>query len=66
MHCLQAAHDAGAEALFLEVRPSNAVAARLYDSLGFSEVGIRKDYYPARIGNEDARVLVLDLAAFFQ
>jgi ribosomal-protein-alanine N-acetyltransferase len=37
----------------------------LYDSLGFNEVGLRKDYYPAHIGHEDARVLVLDLEAYF-
>jgi len=66
LHALEKAHDAGADALFLEVRPSNHVAARLYESLGFSEVGLRKDYYPAHIGHEDARVLVLDLEAYFR
>jgi ribosomal-protein-alanine N-acetyltransferase len=64
LHALHAARQAGADALFLEVRPSNQVAARLYDSLGFREVGIRKDYYPAPIGHEDARVLVIDLESF--
>lgn len=66
LHALQQAHAAGAEALFLEVRPSNHVAAGLYDSLGFVEVGVRKNYYPAPVGHEDARVLVLDLDAFFR
>ncbi|MEM8766598.1 MAG: ribosomal protein S18-alanine N-acetyltransferase [Pseudomonadota bacterium] len=65
LYALEKAHAAGADALFLEVRPSNHVAARLYDSLGFSEVGVRKDYYPATLGHEDARVLVLDLSSFF-
>ena len=65
MHVLERAYEAGADALFLEVRPSNNVAARLYDSIGFTEVGLRKDYYPAHLGHEDARVLVLDLEAFF-
>lgn len=64
-YALEKAHAAGADALFLEVRPSNDVAAKLYDSIGFSEVGVRKNYYPAHIGHEDARVLVLDLEAFF-
>jgi len=66
MHAIESAHQAGADALFLEVRPSNHAAARLYDSIGFSEVGIRKDYYPARIGQEDARVLALDLESYFR
>ena len=65
MHVLEKAFDAGADALFLEVRPSNHVAARLYESIGFNEVGVRKNYYPAHIGHEDARVLVLDLQSFF-
>ena len=60
-----AARAGGADALFLEVRPSNVVAMHLYDSLGFSEVGVRRDYYPSHLGNEDARVLVLDLDAYF-
>lgn len=65
MHALEKAYQAGADALFLEVRPSNHVAGRLYDSIGFTEVGLRKDYYPAALGHEDARVLVLDLEGFF-
>lgn len=65
MHALEKARTAGADALFLEVRPSNHVAARLYESIGFIEVGVRKNYYPAHFGHEDARVLVLDLEAFF-
>lgn len=65
LHAMEKARDAGADALFLEVRPSNHVAARLYESLGFIEVGVRKNYYPAPFGHEDARVLVLDLEAFF-
>jgi ribosomal-protein-alanine N-acetyltransferase len=66
LHVLEQARAAGADALFLEVRPSNHVAATLYDSLGFTEVGLRKNYYPADLGQEDARVLALDLEAFFR
>lgn len=65
MHSLEKAYEAGAEVLFLEVRPSNHVAARLYESMGFREVGVRRDYYPALLGHEDARVLTLDLQSFF-
>ncbi|MEM7217917.1 MAG: ribosomal protein S18-alanine N-acetyltransferase [Pseudomonadota bacterium] len=50
------------EVLFLEVRPSNRSATALYESLGFREIGLRKDYYPAPLGREDARVMALSLA----
>ncbi len=52
----------GAEQLFLEVRPSNKIALKLYGSLGFVQIGLRKDYYPSDSGREDAQVLVLPLA----
>lgn len=35
----------GANKMTLEVRPSNQVARRLYQGLGFVEKGIRKQYY---------------------
>jgi ribosomal-protein-alanine N-acetyltransferase len=47
-----------ADSLFLEVRPSNPAAIRLYESMGFNEIGMRKDYYPAaRNGRENAIVM---------
>ena len=47
-----------ADSLFLEVRPSNPNAIKLYRSVGFNEIGMRKDYYPARnYGREDALVM---------
>lgn len=46
------------ESVFLEVRPSNVPAVKLYRSEGFAEIGLRKDYYPASGGREDAVVLV--------
>lgn len=49
-------------AVFLEVRPSNAAARRLYDSMGFAEVGMSRGYYPARTGREDAMILSLALS----
>ena len=48
---------AGMYEAFLEVRPSNIAAARLYHSLGFEQVGIRRGYYQATVGREDAAVL---------
>jgi ribosomal-protein-alanine N-acetyltransferase len=46
-----------ADSVFLEVRPSNPNALKLYRQLGFNEIGTRKDYYPARNGREDALVM---------
>ncbi|CAG1771097.1 phosphinothricin acetyltransferase [uncultured bacterium] len=59
-HLIRAAKG-NAETVFLEVRPSNAVAIALYENLGFNEIGIRKDYYPATNGREDAMMLALEL-----
>jgi ribosomal-protein-alanine N-acetyltransferase len=50
-----------AETIFLEVRPSNPVAIALYENVGFNEIGIRKAYYPAENGREDALMLALHL-----
>ncbi len=47
--------------LFLEVRPSNLRALALYNHKGFEIIGLRKDYYPAEGGREDAITMVLNL-----
>lgn len=60
-HALECAIDHGADQAFLEVRPSNPPAIRLYESMGFIQVGLRKDYYPAGDTREDALVYQLDL-----
>ena len=49
--------------MFLEVRPSNVDAARLYQKRGFEEVGKRPAYYQAEGGREDALVMRLDLVS---
>ena len=59
-HLISLARQRGVDGIFLEVRPSNEGAIRLYHSLGFSEIGIRKDYYPSEDGREDALVMGLD------
>ena len=51
----------GARGIFLEVRPSNAGAQALYTRFGFSKVAVRRAYYPAPEGREDALVLTLPL-----
>ena len=50
----------GALRVFLEVRPSNVAARRLYENAGFVQVGIRPGYYLPE--GEDALVLQLSLA----
>jgi ribosomal-protein-alanine N-acetyltransferase len=55
------AREHKAKVLFLEVRPTNAVGQRLYSGYGFRQIGVRRAYYPARKGREDALVLALDL-----
>ncbi len=55
------ARERGAKILFLEVRPSNEAGLRLYTGYGFRQVGVRRGYYPARRGREDALVLSLAL-----
>ena len=62
-HLLDIARDAKATVALLEVRASNKAAYDLYVKLGFDEVGVRKAYYPARQGREDALILAMDLAA---
>jgi ribosomal-protein-alanine N-acetyltransferase len=45
--------------LWLEVRPSNLIARKLYESMDFEFVAVRKNYYPAVDGREDAVILRL-------
>jgi ribosomal protein S18 acetylase RimI-like enzyme len=49
--------------LYLEVRPSNQPARRMYERFGFRQLGLRRDYYPAMTGREDALFLGLNLLA---
>jgi len=57
VHLMDVARSYGARVLFLEVRPSNAAGRALYAAYGFEQVGIRREYYPARGGREDALLL---------
>lgn len=47
----------GVSMVYLEVRPSNTDAIRLYNRNGFEGFAIRKGYYPAGQGREDALVM---------
>jgi len=60
-HFLQLARRHDADIVMLEVRPTNKPAIRLYEKLGFNEIGVRRNYYPADDGREDALLLALSL-----
>jgi [ribosomal protein S18]-alanine N-acetyltransferase len=62
-HMLERAAASGVAEAFLEVRPSNLSAIRLYQHLGFEQIGIRRGYYQAPEGREDAIVLKRELTA---
>ena len=57
--CNRLSEEQKAASLTLEVRDSNEAAIRLYDSLGFRQVGLRRQYY--RNPKEDARILRKEL-----
>ena len=56
---LTALGDVGA--VELEVRSSNVAARALYKSLGFSDTGLRSNYYATSDGREDAILMTLTL-----
>jgi ribosomal-protein-alanine N-acetyltransferase len=60
-HCLARACDHHADSVFLEVRTSNTGAIALYRSNGFIDLAVRRDYYPARDGREDALIMKKEL-----
>jgi ribosomal-protein-alanine N-acetyltransferase len=63
-HLVEQSQTRGAENIFLEVRASNQAAIHLYNKVGFCEMGIRKNYYPAATGNEDAILMGLPFNPF--
>ena len=58
-HMVQIAQNHKAANMFLEVRPSNISAIALYENLGFCEMAVRRNYYPAHDGREDAVLMGL-------
>jgi [ribosomal protein S18]-alanine N-acetyltransferase len=56
-HLLEFAKGLEVTEVFLEVRPSNTTAIRLYQARGFVQIGVRRGYYQAVGGREDAVVL---------
>ena len=60
-HMIDVSRQHQAANLFLEVRASNRNAIALYEAMGFCEMGIRRNYYPAHQGREDAVLMGLAL-----
>lgn len=58
---IKQARKSGCNTMYLEVRPSNIPARRLYDRFGFQQLAVRRDYYPAITGREDALFLNFNL-----
>jgi [ribosomal protein S18]-alanine N-acetyltransferase len=53
--------DQNQHSFLLEVRASNTIAIKLYESLGFQRDGARRAYYPRNSGREDAWLYSLSL-----
>jgi ribosomal-protein-alanine N-acetyltransferase len=60
---IQQAQAKQARTMLLEVRPSNTAAIHCYNSAGFNEIGLRKDYYPDPEGREDALLFARHIVA---
>lgn len=60
-HMMALARQHGALNIFLEVRPSNVAAIHLYEQIGFNEMAVRRGYYPASNGREDAILMGMAL-----
>ena len=61
-HLVKKSNQTDVDMILLEVRRSNVNAQQLYVSEGFHELGVRKAYYPAEDGREDAIILAKYLA----
>lgn len=60
-HIIKVARGHKGQIMFLEVRPSNKAALQMYENFGFNEFSVRKGYYPAANGREDAILMGLAL-----
>ncbi len=58
---IASAKSSDAQNMFLEVRASNVPARNLYEKIGFVEVHIRRGYYQAKTGREDAVLMSLKM-----
>lgn len=56
-HLLSEAKSSAVSRMLLEVRASNHAARALYARCGFTQIGVRRDYYSGAGGREDALVM---------
>lgn len=56
-HLLDTARERGAHQMLLEVRADNGAAQRLYLSLGFERIAVRRGYYQSSSGVVDAWIM---------
>jgi ribosomal-protein-alanine N-acetyltransferase len=62
---IELADEHSASVVLLEVRRSNHRAQQLYLQSGFNEISVRRGYYPAENGREDAILMAMDLSFSF-
>lgn len=60
-HLIKHGADQDNHEMYLEVRVSNEPAIHIYEQAGFNEIGLRKNYYPTKVGKEDAILMALPL-----
>lgn len=60
-HVIEFSQSISAMTILLEVRRSNQRAQNLYLDVGFNEMSVRKGYYPAEQGREDAILMGMDI-----
>ena len=58
---MDAARARAVRLMRLEVRIGNERALKMYEKAGFKRVGLRRGYYPAAVGREDAVLMDADL-----
>jgi len=60
-HVISELKAASAGLLLLEVRASNLAARHLYQRVGLTEKGVRKNYYPAESGGWPEDAILMEL-----
>lgn len=65
-HVMETAGSQAVRVMHLEVRLGNVRALTMYEKAGFVRVGLRRGYYPADTGREDAVLMTAALACAAQ